>query len=188
MDVPAKTEILERSRLANAAFDAVLAKISEADMTAPGAVGAWSVKDVIAHVAADDRWFAGQLEAAAKGEIPTALACYGGEDLPPADLDFNSNEDRNTWHYRRNRDLSLSAALEMAAEARARRDSAIEALPDGELAALYTIGGNGHVAHLRRATEGEQGWPLWRALAGNCCDHYDDHTKDLEAFLAANTR
>jgi hypothetical protein len=180
-----KAEIIARTRAAEEAWDAAWIGVTDEEMLLPGAVGDWTLKDVLAHVAADDRWFAGQLEALVRGETPTALACYGDETPPAADVDMTTTDGRNEWHYHRNRDLPLDEARRRAAEARARRDAALEALPPAEFEALYTIADLGHVAHLRRAREGEQAWPLHLAIGGNGWHHYDDHTRDV---LAARER
>lgn len=185
MDPPTKkAEILERNRLAIAAWEAALAELDDRDLVQAGAVGEWSVKDIVAHIASDDRWFAGQLEAAMRGELPTAASCYGDEAPPPPATDLSTQDGRNAWHHARFRDLPLAEVRQLAAGARARRDAALAALPESEFEALYAIVELGHVAHLRPAAEGEQGRPLWRAIAGNAWHHYEDHTKDVRAFAS----
>ncbi len=52
----------ERARL-----ERVLAKIDDAAMLEPDAVGQWSAKDVLAHIACWDKTDRGWIEAAARG-------------------------------------------------------------------------------------------------------------------------
>jgi hypothetical protein len=58
--------IAERGR-----WDALLDEVGERRMEEPGAVGSWSVKQVIAHIAGWDRWAAELVRAIARGEQPT---------------------------------------------------------------------------------------------------------------------
>ena len=50
-----KAEFLDRLRSGRAEWDALIAQIDEAQMTEPGVVGDWSVKDIIAHVTWSER-------------------------------------------------------------------------------------------------------------------------------------
>ncbi len=47
-----KTELLERMRAGREEWDALIAQIPDSVRTEPALAGGWSVKDLIAHVAA----------------------------------------------------------------------------------------------------------------------------------------
>ena len=49
-DAPNKTEFLEHIRTSRSKLDEVVKSIDPLFMTAPGACGDWSVKDVLAHI------------------------------------------------------------------------------------------------------------------------------------------
>lgn len=170
-------------RSAYAAFDEALAEVPENRLHTLGAAGDdWSVRDVIAHVG--QPWLAGQLEAALRGELPTALECYGTEAAPPPGTDLSTNDARNAAAYERDRDLSLDHLREREARSRARMLDAVRAIPEDELSVEYTIVDHlGHVGHVRPVQDAEQGFPLARWIAGNSWFHYEDHAAQLRAFL-----
>ncbi len=150
-------------------------------LTTPDVIGTWSVRDVIAHVGADELWMAGQIEALRFSTLPTVASCYGIDKPPPADMDWNSQDARNAWQRDRLRDLSLDDVRAMANEAHARLLAAIASLEDEQLAEELTIGELGTVGHIRKPKAGEQAWPLWQWLGGVTYLHYSDHAKALEA-------
>ena len=183
----AKAEILARALAAYAAFDGAVARAPEDRLTERGAVGdGWSIKDVLGHTASDDRWFAAQLQAAARGEWPTMADCYGDESQPPPGLDLSTQDGRNTWQYYRNRGVSLDEIRRRSVEARAKLWSVLESLPEDEFALLYSIDGSRLPGRIHRAAGDQEPFasPLWRWVAGNTWHHYEQHAADIEAFLA----
>jgi uncharacterized damage-inducible protein DinB len=67
MDV---TELAALIRTTSRQFELLISRLSVAQMNQPGAVGIWSVKDVLAHVAFWDRHAVDILRAAKRGETP----------------------------------------------------------------------------------------------------------------------
>src|SRR5437899_4018286 len=55
-------------------LELLLARLSVEQMNQPGAVGVWSVKDVLAHIAYWEQYTTGILAAVARGEAPTLVA------------------------------------------------------------------------------------------------------------------
>jgi hypothetical protein len=51
-------------------LELLISRLSVAQMNQPGAVGSWSVKDVLAHIAFWERYSANMLRAAQRGEMP----------------------------------------------------------------------------------------------------------------------
>ncbi len=174
-------ELLNRTRESHDEFKQAIAAVSQESLTEPGTIGTWSVRDVIAHVGADELWMAGQIEALHFGTLPTVASCYGIDTPPPADMDW-SQDGRNAWQRDRLRDLSLEDVRAMAAEARARLLAAITLLPDAQLAEPLAIGELGTVGHIRRPRDGETAWPLWEWLRGVTYHHYADHAEALRAL------
>ena len=177
-------ELLARVRETYDDYSAAIAAIPEDTLTAPGTLGAWSVRDVIAHVGADQQWMAGQLEALLAAEPPTAQACYGTDDPLPAGIDLSTQDARNAWQRERLRGLSLDEVREMAAGGHARLIAVIESLSDAQLAEELTIADLGTVGWVRRPAAGETAWPLWEWLRGVTYQHYPDHTTALRALVA----
>lgn len=99
MKVTTKTALIAEIETAHAEFEAALAKISSDQMTAPGAMGEWSVKDILAHIAMWRSRAITRLFKAEMGQPPTI-------DTPPAlakaadwvdqlnALDYASQKDR----------------------------------------------------------------------------------------------
>ena len=52
-------------------WNALSAQIPDGVRTEPALAGGWSVKDLIAHVAAYENWTAGEIRAANEGRAPT---------------------------------------------------------------------------------------------------------------------
>ena len=182
--VTTRADLLGRSHDAYRDFSAAVAAIPSGMLTTPGTIGTWSVRDVIAHVGADEQWMAGQLEALQSNSLPTPKTCYGDDTPPPADMDWNSQDARNAWQRERLRDLSLDEVRSMAAEAHARLLAVIATLDDAQLAEDLTIGENGTVGQIRRPNAGEQAWPLWQWLRGVTYAHYADHADALRTLGA----
>jgi len=172
-------DLLTRVRAAYADFAAAIGRLSDDQLLALNAVGSWSVRDAIAHVGADERWMAGQLEAIHTNELPTALGCYGSDELAAPDIDLSTQDGRNAWQYERLRGLSLDEVRSLAAEGHARLLAAIERFQDGHLTEEFTIADLGTMGHIRPRKEGEQGWPLWQWLRGVTYHHYDDHATGI---------
>ena len=68
-DQMTKIRLLETLRSKRAEWDAVLAEIPATQMDEPGVAGKWSVKDIVAHLAYHERWFADRLHESLRGEI-----------------------------------------------------------------------------------------------------------------------
>src|SRR5438874_10798182 len=61
-------------RETNTRLDLLVSQLNVAQMNQPGAVGVWSVKDVLAHVAFWEQYVVGILRAIARGETPDLTA------------------------------------------------------------------------------------------------------------------
>ena len=153
-----------------AAFDAArrehqafLAAIPRARMMEPGATGPWSVKDVIAHLAAWRARTVDRLEAAAAGR-PEPPAPW-----PPA---LTDDDAINAWFYAQHRDDPLDAVLGGWDASFDRLRAAVAALPDAALAdpAYFPW---------------TEGMALIDALPGGFLGHFhDEHEATLRAWLA----
>jgi hypothetical protein len=175
-------ELLNRTRESYDEFKQAIAAVPQETVTKPDTIGTWSVRDVIAHVGADELWMAGQIEALHFGTLPTVASCYGIDTPPPAGMDWNSQDARNAWQRDRLRDLSLEDVRAMAAEAHARLLAAITLLQDSQLGEPLAIGELGTVGHIRKPHDGETAWPLWEWLRGVTYHHYADHVEALRAL------
>jgi uncharacterized protein (TIGR03083 family) len=102
-----KAAFLDRIRSARQALNEAISGLSEEELTAEGAVGDWSVKDVLAHLAAWQGEAALAVERAARGEEVGALITESVDEwnqrrveerrrLPLVDVvqEFNETHDR----------------------------------------------------------------------------------------------
>jgi hypothetical protein len=142
------------------AWEGLLAEIGEDRMDEPGVAGAWTVKDIVAHLAAWRRRTVGRLEAVAHGQPEPAHEW-------PADL--KEDDEINAWFHERDRDKSVRQTL---AESRAVFEqlvSAIEKMPEDAL------------DHPERFPW-MQGAPVTGAtLFGH---FHDEHEADIRAWLS----
>jgi uncharacterized damage-inducible protein DinB len=147
-----KADFMNTLLAARADWEAALCKLTTAQMTRPQPEGAWSVKDVLAHVAWHEREMVG---------ILTQQALVGSPwwNLP---LD-----ERNALIHAEQRDLSLAQVLQQARQSWQTLLQLVQALNDEQLInpALYR--------------EMPAGWSPWQILADNTYLHYRDHMADL---------
>jgi uncharacterized protein (TIGR03083 family) len=150
-----KAEFLDRLRSGRAEWDTLIGQIDEAQMTEPGVVGDWSVKDIIAHVTWSEREMVGMLRARA---------------LVGSDLWTRPQDDRNAAVFEQNRDRPLPDVL---AEARAVGQQLIElaeGLSDDEL------------NDASRFADMPPDWLPWRIIVGNTYRHYPEHVEAIRAW------
>jgi uncharacterized damage-inducible protein DinB len=72
-----RAELLRRLASAYSRLRDTIAPLSPDQLQAPGVVGEWSIKDLVAHFIAHEQFALGELAAAQRGEQPSAVA----EDL-----------------------------------------------------------------------------------------------------------
>ncbi|HEX8231125.1 MAG TPA: DinB family protein [Chloroflexia bacterium] len=107
-----------RERLINS-----YAGLTDEEMLEPGVAGDWSIRDILAHVAAWDRAQTEAYRMMLRGERPALL-----------DLDEEANEAFNHEHHERLKDLDLQ---EVITELFAAREEMVEALCEVDNNALF---------------------------------------------------
>jgi hypothetical protein len=124
-----KTAMLDEIEREREVWEQLLAAVGEARMEQPGTSGAWSFKDVVAHL---NGWRVRTLNR-------LDAARTGGEPMPPpwpADLDEDSEAGLaqiNAWIERAGGERSLQAVLDEARRSFDRMRDAVLALSDEEL-------------------------------------------------------
>jgi hypothetical protein len=163
-----KTELLERMRAGREEWDALLAQIPDSARTEPVLAGGWSVKDLIAHVAAIENWTAAQIRAANEGRVPTDRELYGVEEvtLDPEGWDLDRE---NAAIYARYKETPLAEVMTFSSQAFADLVTAVEAVSDEDV-----------------ARTGAQTWTgdttLLETIPGQCYAHYEQHTDELKSI------
>lgn len=153
-----KQELLKTIQKEREAFEAALAGLTPEQMTAPGAMGEWSVKDLIGHIAMWESQLVTALYAIERGVTPR---------LPrPSEVDAI-----NAQSYAEQRERPLDRVL---ADWRAVH---IQLLKH-----LNTVQERDLIDPKRwRWMEGE---PLWKLVANNTFEHYAEHRPAIEAWRA----
>jgi hypothetical protein len=164
MDTPKdKTQLLDWITATRAELDAVIAPLTDVQMTEPGAEAALSVKDLMAHVSWWERRTLRALAYAARGEAPPKLAAEGeGED---------GVNRVNAETFRANRDRALA---DVRAEYVQSGCDLLAALAGYSEADLFSEDG------FTRILE----FPALYLIAGDTYLHYPDHVASIRAWLA----
>jgi hypothetical protein len=97
-----KGVILERIEAERRRLEENLATLSEEQMDVSGVVGAWSVKDLLAHLVDWEQRFIGWYEAGLRGEVP---------EIPAPGIGWAELDVLNQQIYQRHRDRALEEVL-----------------------------------------------------------------------------
>jgi len=159
-DAPNKIEFLDRIRTSRSKLDEVVRSIDPLFMTAPGACGDWSVKDVLAHIT----WHEQEMFNVA---LNRALV---GSDLWNVSLEL-----RNQTIYEENRDRELKDVLDDYKVVFESMMEAMGSLTDEDLA---------DASHFAKMPSD---WKPWEVIASNTYEHYDDHLAELAAWQKNNS-
>jgi hypothetical protein len=155
-----KANLLERIQLEHAKFDALLAQLDEIQMTQPGVVGNWSVKDILAHITAWERCMLHWLGETWQGLIPH----------PPT-----SQHNLQRWNlafYQENQPRPLAEVL---AEFHQSYQQVLKSIVDTPEEELFK--------------EIHGAWPegpVWQAVADNTWGHYKEHAASIRAWMKKN--
>lgn len=114
-----KSQLLEALKTQRFHWDQLLNLVDETRMDEPGVAGYWSVKDIISHITAYERWLVEWLTAATKNTLPA--------ESPLDDADIQR---RNRRVYESTRSLSVEEVRTAARQNFEALLVAIEILPD----------------------------------------------------------
>jgi hypothetical protein len=119
-----RAELVAELNSENQDYERLLAEIGEDRMDEHAVAGAWSIKDIVAHLASWRRRTVGRLEAAAKGQP---------EPAPPWPADLHEDDEINAWFHARDRAKSVGEVLSESRRVFQQLLSAIEKLPEDVL-------------------------------------------------------
>lgn len=169
-DVSSKVQLQAVIWRMRADLERLVAEAGPTRMELPGAAGAWTLKDVIAHLAAWRWWSVARLEAAARDEVPA----------PPWEGDLDEEDDADTERinqqfYAASRDRPVAAVLRDSRETLDRLEAALLALPEADLFAADRYPWLG-------------GYPAAAVVTGSAGHLHDDHEPAIDDFLARGGR
>jgi hypothetical protein len=154
-----KNELLETLKKGRAEFEAVLTGLTPEEMTTPGVMGEWSVKDILGHIA---MW-----------ESRLVTTVYAIErDATPKMFHTEAEVDRaNAESYAEQRDRPLDRVLSDFHAVHAQLIKRLETLKERDLTDPKRF-------------EWMEGDPLERLVAGDTFEHYAEHRPAIESWRA----
>lgn len=154
-----KDELLDILQYEHRAWNALLARLDPQRLQEPGAVGRWSIKDLIAHIT----WYEREITAAFQARALVGSPLW---EKPPAE--------RNRLIYEQHREQSLEMVLADSRRAYHELVAVVSSLSEADL------------NDPARLNSWPEGLPPWRLLAENSYEHYQAHRADLERWLQAS--
>jgi hypothetical protein len=136
----------------------------------PGACGDWSVRDVVAHIATDERWLASNLDSEVRPPPQAVMKIM-------TDLDL-----RNAFYHRQNLDRSWEAIQREADTGEADLLRIVNSYSEEHLGAIW--GSRGITIKPDPDRKTLYTWPLWRWIVSVSIDHYGQHLPGLGAWLS----
>lgn len=156
-----KQELVDRIEQSHSEWQSLLTEVGEAHMEQPGVTGDWSVKDIIAHIAA---WEQRVLDRVASEANGTPLEMSGW------DMDK-----MNESFYERSQERSLADVLDEARAVHARFMEFVRSLSEEEL----FEGGR---------YEWTKGEPFYHWVEGNTYEHYEEHAEPIRVWLGESSK
>ena len=142
-----KTQLLDDSQGEYAALEGFLAALTPEQMTLPGVIGEWAVKDVLAHLYEWQQMFFRWYETGLRGEVPSVPAeGYKWSQLPAL----------NQKIYEQYRRHPLPEVLEQFRASHQKTVKLIESLSESDLftAGLYAWMNQNHLSAYLKANTG----------------------------------
>ncbi len=155
-----KAEVIEQIKQSRALIDDAIAGLTPDQMLRPGVIGLWSVKDMLAHLAA---W---------QSELITALSRL---DTPKVTPEIVKIEDIYAWNddtYHANAPRPLDIVLEDFQGVHKHLLKMVQDMPEKDLNDV-------------RKFEWMEGEPLWYLLAENGFWHEQEHAAQIAAWREA---
>jgi hypothetical protein len=160
-----KAELLQLVQASFASFEALLATLTEEQLTTPGVNDDWSAKDAQVHITAWQKRVIIRLLAFAKGKEPQLESVTNEEEMHA----FTARI------YEANRDEPWATVHADARAIFARLLTAIQAMSEDDLFRGDRFAWT-------------QGDPLWENIAGNTFEHYPEHTEQITAWVAMQAK
>ena len=153
-----KSKLLESIENGYRLFKELLAEIDRKQMNEPGAVGKWSVKDTVAHIAVHEQRMIQWMKERLRGEQPAMPQPY---DMPEDELN-----ELNEQIYQENLNRTLDDVLCALDKTHAESLRLVKESREEDIL-------NPNRFHL------QGGEPLWEAIAANTFWHYEEHRQDI---------
>ena len=140
-----KQQILKDIEVEHRRLEKNLAELTPSQMTLPGVVGEWTVKDVLAHLVAWERLFVGWYEEGLRGGMPAT---------PQNSDDIHA---LNRKIYERNKNTPLDDVLKDVHTSYQQTLATVQSIPEADIFAHFPWTGR---------------WILGDFITANTCNHY----------------
>ncbi len=159
--------LLDSLKSGHLQFKTFIAGLTAEQMQQPNVVGVWSIKNILAHIVVHEQRMIDWVTKTLRGEKPEAPQPYS---MPEEALNR-----LNEQIYQQNRDRPL-----------------VDVLTDLETTHLQTLdmvaaASERDLLDPRRFSL-QDGEPLWEAIAANTFWHYEEHGRDIRAWLSGSAR
>ena len=155
-----KNQLIQVLRDEQVAWNGLLAEVGETRMTSPNAVGAWSIKDIVAHLTTWEQRAVAWLVAAQRREKPERPVWPNGL----------SEDEENAFIYSANRDRSLEDVLTESRRVQEQLLAHIKAISEEDL-------------NDAKRFDWLNGNSIADSTPGNSYEHYQDHAKAIREWL-----
>lgn len=153
-----KQTLLDSMNTGYTSFTALLAPLSEQQLTTPGVNTTWSVKDNLTHLTA---W--------QKRTLTKIQAVRNNVDFIDPLPEDAIEEEVNEQFYQQNKDRSLADVLAEFHAVHQQLVENVQAMSDEEL---------------NRPLSWQDNKPIWESISGNTGEHYADHEQIVRNWLA----
>jgi hypothetical protein len=157
-----KASILKEMSTSYAALEDILSSFDKTQYNTDGVIPGWSIKDVIAHISSWHHRLYQLLDAAIRNHEP---AISGPDNI--AELDV-----LNAQFYQENKSLTLDEVLADFRNTYRHIMSIVQVLPEEDLIDPHRFAWS-------------KGEPLWKAIAGDTYEHYQEHMQQIQQWVAA---
>jgi hypothetical protein len=166
-------ELLDTMLTERARWEALLLEVGTTHMNEPGVEGQWSIRDVIAHITAYERWAAASVSTALRVATATQRELYG--PATSGEIAALERDDYNAWVVAQNRDRPLDDVLADGQEAFRRLLKVVHVLTDEQITDAHRFAFTG-------------GRPLWQWLPDQSYQHYRMHIPAIRRWLDRRER
>jgi hypothetical protein len=156
-----KASIFNEMRTNYAALEEILAPLDKTQMTTRGVIDGWSIKDILAHIASWHHRLLTWLDAAIRNVEPAISGPDSVEEMDALNAQF----------YQENKSRPLDEVLTDFRTTHQQIMDIIQAMREEDL-----------ISPQRFAWT--QGSPLWQLVAGDTYEHYQEHRKQIQEWLA----
>jgi hypothetical protein len=157
-----KTSILNELSIHYTALEEILANLDKTQYFTEGIIPGWSIKDILAHIASWHHRLLKWLDAAVLNEEP---AISGPDNIEEMDA-------LNAQFFLENKSRPLDEVLIDFRTTYQHIMDIVQAMPEDDLMSPHRFAWS-------------KGEPLWRAIAGDTYEHYQEHIAQIQAWLAS---